>query len=263
MRGTGDGGRLELRERVAIRVQRVAQAAETQIDHAGFVQDHPADRLRLRLDVDHVPANDHLRDEQLGRRGHPGDPGGVVHRGRDQPGHERAVSFEVDHRRAADETLRLDDLVRELGMGRDVDTRVDDGDPDRLQILRRGIPVVERPCSTEVPLLDGQRVVRDVREPARAEPLDVRGARKCLPARRNRPLDDQRRNGSETLRVWQGGPKEWEVRGRPHADGIARGIGGGREERRRDDHQREALHRSSICAESPSANPCTGATRTR
>ena len=94
--------RLERRERVAVGVARVAEAAEAHVDHARVPLHRPLDGLHLRLDVDQVVAVDDLRDEELGGGGG-GDADGVVDPGRDQAGDEGSMALLVDARGAADE----------------------------------------------------------------------------------------------------------------------------------------------------------------
>ena len=259
--GPADRLRLERRERIPVGVARVAEAAEAHVDHARVVLDRPADRLDLGLDVDQVVAVDDLRDEELGRGGGAGDPDRVVDARRDQTGDERAVALLVDAGRAADERLRLGDLAGEVGMVA-VDAGVDHGDADCRQDRRR-LPEVERPVVVQVPLPRRERVVRDVRRTAGAEPFDVDRAGKVAQTRLGRPLDHDRGDRRQAHRPRQRGAESRQVGRRRDADRVAGSLGLRRQQRRADEHEHDAPHRSSIWPERPSANPWTGAIRAR
>ena len=101
--GVLDGGLLERRVGVEARVERIAHAAEAEVDHARAVVDGPADRGDLGLERDRPVGSDDLRDHQLRVERHAGDAL-VVERVRgDLPRDERAVPLLVGVRRAADE----------------------------------------------------------------------------------------------------------------------------------------------------------------
>src|SRR5262249_13971644 len=100
---------------------------------------------------------DDLGHEELGRVREADDARRVERRG-DLTGDDRAVALRVDARAAADEALRLRNLVLQVGQ-RAVDARVDDGDLDRVGHRRRG-PRVERVVHAEIPLLAVVRVRR-------------------------------------------------------------------------------------------------------
>src|SRR4029079_465035 len=90
----------------------------------------------------------------------PRDPRPVVRRGGDDASDERAVALPIGDV-SADEALLVHDPTGELGMV-DVDARVDDGDPDRREVVDRNLgPEVERVDRVQIPLLDRERVVRD------------------------------------------------------------------------------------------------------
>jgi hypothetical protein len=256
-------GRLERRKGVLVGIARIAEAADAEVDHAGAVLHRPADRAGLGLDVDEVVGVDNLGNEQLGGGRHAGDSGSVVEGGRDHTRDERAVPLLVDPGRTADEGLSLGDFVHELRVG-GVDARVDHRDAHRSERGRR-IPVVERAGHVEMPLALRKRVVGHVgKATAVVEPLDVGGARQTGQLRRRRAIDDECGQRSKTLRIWEDALQPCQVGLGADPDRVAGGVGGGREERGDDGgREREALHRSSIRAEKPSANPCTGATRAR
>ena len=127
----GDRLRLERRVGVAVRAHGVADAAETEVDHAGAAVGGPADRLRLRIERDRPVRFDDLCDEELRGVGDADDPLRVEVRG-DLAGDEGAVPFGVDARVAADEAANVEDAALEV-RERAVDAGVDDRDLDRLR----------------------------------------------------------------------------------------------------------------------------------
>jgi hypothetical protein len=81
-----------------------------------------------------------------------------------------------------------------------VDAGVDHGDEHPRQEVRQVGPVVEGLVGGEMPLLLlRERVVGREREPARAQPLDVGGARQIAEPWRSRPFDDERGERREAL----------------------------------------------------------------
>ena len=144
-----DRSALERRVRVERRVERVAHAAEAEIDHAGALVDGPADPGHLGGERDLAVGGDDLRNDQAGVEREAGHADRVRRVGGDLARDERAVSLLVVVRRPADERLRCDDASDEIGM-RTVDARVDDRDLDRREARHRrperpGLVVVEVP----------------------------------------------------------------------------------------------------------------------
>jgi hypothetical protein len=168
--GVLDRGGLEWREGVPLRVERVPDAAEAEVDHARAGVDGPAHRGDLGLERDRAVGAHDLADEQLRAEGDPGRPLGVVER-RDHARDEGPVALLVGGRAAADEAPCRSDPVAELGM-LGVDAGVDHGD-ERAGERRRLRPRRERADVLEVPLARIERVCGREREPAVVvEPLD-------------------------------------------------------------------------------------------
>ena len=148
------------------------------------LSDGPADRLGLRLDRNRSLRADDLRDQQLGTRRKPCDTDAVVRLRGYQAGYERAVALCVDRGRPGDEALRRGDPAAQLGMGA-VDPGVDHRNLHRGE--RRELrPGIERMVLHRVPLAREQRIVRDERLSAAAQPLHVTCSRHAAEHRRPR-----------------------------------------------------------------------------
>ena len=128
--GVLDRRLLERRVRVELRVERVANAAEAEVDHARALVDRPANRGHLALERDLAVSLDDLCDHELRVEREPCDPLVVGRVRGDLPGDERAVTLRVAVGRAADERLRGDDTPHQIRMAA-VDARVDHRNPDR------------------------------------------------------------------------------------------------------------------------------------
>ena len=118
-----------------------------------------------------VPSERTIFATSSAREADAGDPLAIVQRRGDLARDERAVAVRVVLPRAGDEALAVHDPALELRMGR-VDAGVEDGDADAREI-RNLRPRVEGVDPAQVPLTDGQRVVRREHESARRpDPLD-------------------------------------------------------------------------------------------
>ena len=166
--------RLDLGERIQPRVERVAQAADRQVDHAGADVDRPPDGLRFVSHVDRLVGARDLRDHELGGKCHPCNALVVVDRRCDLSGHERPVALLVGERAAADPAARLPDVLpRELRMAA-VEAGVYDRDADGVDDGQLRAERVERVILPEVVLVRHEWIRR--RE-ARADREGVRRRR--------------------------------------------------------------------------------------
>ena len=167
---------LERRVRVAARVDRIADAAEAQVDHTRALVCRPADRGNLGAERHGAARRYDLRDDEPRVERHPRDPLAVVERRSDQAGDEGSMTLRVPVRRAADEAPRRDDLADEVGM-RAVDPRVDDGHLDRREVgVGRGRPVVEGAVLLQVPLPAAERIAgRERRRTGRGDERAAEG----------------------------------------------------------------------------------------
>ena len=253
-----DRGGLERRERVPLRVERVADPAEAEVDHARAAVDGPAHGLDLGLERDGPVGAHDLAHEQLRAEGDPGRPLGVVQR-RDHARDERPVALLIGGRAAADEAPRGGDPVAELRMLA-VDPGVDHGD-ERARERRLLGPGRERADVLEVPLARVQRVGRREREPPRGvEPLDPRDAGAAGRGLVGR--DGERAEREMLARDAPVEPRSDGVGVRPgdEPDGVARRLRRRREDER-DPDGCEELHagRTSSSRERPTAYPRPGA----
>ena len=185
-----DGGALERRVGVERRVERVAHAAEAEVDDACALVDGPADPGDLGGERDVAVGGDDLRDDQSCVEREAGHPDPVRRVGGDLAGDERPVSLLVVVRRAADERLRRDDASGEVGM-RSVDAGVDDRDLDRREARHRrperpGLVVVEVPLLGGVGLGVGERG-RDGRDDERRKRDEEREPSHCTVNGADRP----------------------------------------------------------------------------
>ena len=160
-----DRARLDLRERVPAWVERIAQAADREVDHPCAGVDGPPDRLGLVAHVDRLIRARDLRDHQLRRKRDSGDAFVVVQGGADHPGDEGAVSFLVGERAPTDPApgLRPDSRPWKLRVAA-VEPRVDDRHAHGIEHRQVGLERVERVVLRQVVLLRREWVARE--EPA-------------------------------------------------------------------------------------------------
>ena len=155
-----DRARLDTRERVALGTERIAQAADRQVDDARTGIDRPTDGLGFVAHVDRLIGARDLGDDQLCGKSHAGDALVVVDGCRDHSCDEGAVALLIGVRPSPDPAPGQPDPGAELRVTA-VDARVDDRHAHRVHDWKLRREGIEGVVLSEVVLLRGERVSRD------------------------------------------------------------------------------------------------------